>query len=112
LPGFLRDCGKFSSIEPPKSPKLTVSLGITAVQELAWQAELEIIRTGRHTKVGPGTRIFTEGERIEYMTRVMVRDRFMDALDGKLESSILKDFKHALFEAAYPTPPPDWQYLH
>ncbi|KAK4238550.1 hypothetical protein C8A03DRAFT_14987 [Achaetomium macrosporum] len=79
--------------------------GIPEVQDLARQAQLEILRAGLHNKLGMSMRLFDEGDRIELLTRMMVRESFMDALRGRLEPSFLLDLKTALFDVAYPTPP-------
>lgn len=53
--------------------------------------------------------MFNEGDIIELLTRAIVRERFTDALRGKLEGSKLGELKEVLFETAYPTPPPNWR---
>lgn len=47
----------------------------------------------------------TENEMAELLVRVLVRDRFKDALDGKLEPELLNDLERILFEVIYPTLP-------
>ncbi|KAK4152137.1 hypothetical protein C8A00DRAFT_44735 [Chaetomidium leptoderma] len=88
---------------------LTIPSGIPEVQELAHQAQLEILKTGRYDRQAECLQMFDEGEKIELLTRLMVRERFVDAVKGKLEMTLLLDLKKTLFETTYPTPPPSWQ---
>lgn len=48
--------------------------------------------------------MFDEGEKIELLTRMMVRERFLK------ETSGLQGIYTVLFETAYPTPPLSWRY--
>jgi hypothetical protein len=54
-----------------------------------------------------GNLILEEDEKIELLTRMMVRSRFMEVLNGKLEKGLLEQLKNVFFEVAYPTPPYD-----
>jgi hypothetical protein len=54
--------------------------------------------------------MFSHGERVELLTRLKVRERVMDALKGRLDTSGFGGLSTAvLFETAYPTPPPSWR---
>ncbi|AEO66556.1 uncharacterized protein THITE_2144086 [Thermothielavioides terrestris NRRL 8126] len=83
--------------------------GIPEVEELACQAQREIVRMGGFNSPGPRIGTFGHGEKIELLTRAMVRERFMDALKGRLEEPVLRELRSVLFGIAYPTPPPGWQ---
>ncbi|KAK4109656.1 hypothetical protein N656DRAFT_782896 [Canariomyces notabilis] len=93
-PGYIRDCG------------------IDEVQQLARQAQREILRAGRYMNMALPFKLFNEGERIELLTRVTVRERFADSLGSRLKAQDLKELKRSLFESAYPTPPLDWEYKY
>ena len=56
---------------------------------------------------------FDEGERIELLTRMIVREGFLDALvlendEIGLELPLLEELKEVFFEITYPTPPKVW----
>ena len=50
-----------------------------------------------------------EGEKIELLTRMLVRERFTGALNAKIRNLPLKRLKDVFFEYAYPTPPVGWR---
>ncbi|KAK3390131.1 hypothetical protein B0H63DRAFT_519366 [Podospora didyma] len=91
-PGYIRDCG------------------IEDVEQLARAAQLEILRGGMHTRSRLGSKFCDEGQRVELLTRVLVRERFTEALRGKVDQFSLEKLKKVLFETTYPTPPPTWRY--
>ncbi|KAK0714725.1 hypothetical protein B0H67DRAFT_489717 [Lasiosphaeris hirsuta] len=85
-------------------------LGIQEIENLARQAQHDILRGRLYERADMKVReLFEEGQIIELMTRVLVRPKFMAALEGKLEKPLLKDFKKVFFELAYPTPPVGWK---
>jgi len=53
--------------------------------------------------------LLDESDRIELLTRIMVRERFVAALEGRIicDETLLK-LKDVFFRYAYPTPPPGW----
>lgn len=90
--------------------KLTFPLGIPEVEELAREAHIKVLRAVRDSRWGRAIGMFSQGERVELLTRLMVRERIMDALKGRLDTSVLRGLSTAvLFETAYPTPPPSWR---
>ncbi|GAB1319254.1 hypothetical protein MFIFM68171_09464 [Madurella fahalii] len=93
IPGYIRDCG------------------IDEIRQLACQTQLEILRTGQHKSPRLLASILDEGQRVELITRVVVRERFMDALKGRLKEPKLSELKKVIFETTYPTPPLNWQHL-
>ncbi|KXX73349.1 hypothetical protein MMYC01_209589 [Madurella mycetomatis] len=93
VPGYIRNCG------------------IDCVRQLACQTQLDILRTGQHKSPSPLSSILDEGERVELITRVVVRERFTDLLKGRLKEPKLSEFKKVLFEITYPTPPLNWPHL-
>jgi hypothetical protein len=44
-----------------------------------------------------------DGEKIEMVTRILVRDRFVDALKGRLDPDLLEKLHEVFFSVAYPT---------
>ncbi|KAK3312516.1 hypothetical protein B0H66DRAFT_485832 [Apodospora peruviana] len=97
-------------VPPPGScPQDMIARGIKEVEQLCRQAQVGILQQNLHGQAGFNSYFFKEGEVVELLTRVVVRDRFLGALKGKLERSLLKDLKKVLFENAYPTPPKDWR---
>jgi hypothetical protein len=83
--------------------------GIPEVEDLAQEAQIEIQRKGRYN-LARDIGMYHEGERVELLSRMMVRERFMDAVRGRWEPSVVRDVVEVLFETAYPTPPPSWRY--
>lgn len=92
----------------PDSLGRLFSSGIAEVQRLAKEAQREVLKAARYGST-PTSGMFNEGDIIELLTRAIVRERFTDALRGKLEGSKLGELKEVLFETAYPTPPPNWR---
>jgi hypothetical protein len=87
--------------------------GIREVEDLARQAQIDIMKRGLHLDSDkPEWSVFEfleEGERIELLTRSIVREKFTTALKGRVRLQPLKEFKKVFFEYAYPTPPIGWR---
>jgi hypothetical protein len=83
--------------------------GIPEVEDLAKEVQLEIAKKGRYN-LARDLGMYDEGERVELLTRMIVRERLMDAVRGRWELSAARDMNEVLFETAYPTPPPSWTY--
>jgi hypothetical protein len=79
---------------------------VDEIEQLARKQQLEILRSDLHNQAFRNP-FFEDGEKIELLTRIMVRSRFMEALKGKLERSLLKVLKKVFFEIVYPTPTQD-----
>ncbi|KAK0719324.1 hypothetical protein B0H67DRAFT_572915 [Lasiosphaeris hirsuta] len=96
--GYIRDCG------------------IQEIEEVARQAQLEILRTRQHETNEyrlPGSwptmaSFLDEGERVELLTRRAVRTMFKLVLKEKVERVVLDGLEKSLFDFAYPTPPQNW----
>ena len=87
--------------------------GIRKVEELAREAQREILRGGLHRIRSAGLKprlsdFLDEGEIIELLTRIIVKERFIGALEETIRMAPLRRLKDALFEYAYPTPPQEW----
>jgi hypothetical protein len=82
------------------------SPGIDEIEQLAQKQQLGILRSGRYNRE-LGNLILEDGQKIELLTRVMVRSMFTEVLSGKLERHLLERWKHVFFEIVYPTPPQD-----
>jgi len=87
-PGSIHDCGVYE------------------IEQLAQNKRLKILQGGRSYQE-LGNLILEEDEKIELLTRIMVRSRFMEVLNGKLEKGLLEQLKNVFFEVVYPTPPYD-----
>lgn len=46
----------------------------------------------------------TEGETIELLVRMLLREEFEEMLQGKLETEVLNDLTKVFFELIYPHP--------
>jgi hypothetical protein len=79
-------------------------VGIGEIERLAQTQQLEILRSDRHSQVF-GNLILEDSEKIELLTRVMVRSRFIEVLSGRLERSLLELLKDVFFNIVYLTPP-------
>lgn len=78
--------------------------GIVEVEQLARKQQLEILRSGQHTRDIFGFAFTEEGENVELLTRTRVRSHFLDVLSGRLELSLAEPLKDVFFEIVYPTP--------
>lgn len=109
--GYIRECGKSGTQDwPTDSSHQLTETGIKEIEDLARQSQLEILRNDLHN---PEQRINTsifleEGERIELLTRVLVREGFLTALTGRVKAPFLEKLKEVFFSLVYPTPPRDW----
>jgi dephospho-CoA kinase len=65
------------------------SAGVDEIEQLAQKQQLEILRSGQYNREELRNPIFEDGEKIELLTRIMVRSRFIEVLCGKLEQSLL-----------------------
>ncbi|KAK5658140.1 hypothetical protein OQA88_2113 [Cercophora sp. LCS_1] len=88
--------------------------GIKEIEDLAREAQVDILKRDLHNQESEGLEVTVfdllgEGERIEILTRMMVRERFTAALKAKIRTGPLKRFKEVFFEYAYPTPPIGWR---
>lgn len=90
---------------------LTIT-GIGIIEELSRQAQRTIVKQNLHREMECTGNFFDEGERIELLTRMIVREEFMDAFVGNDETELgrplLEELKGVLFEITYPTPPKVW----
>jgi hypothetical protein len=82
------------------------SAGVDLIEQIAQKQQLGILRSDRYNQE-LGNLILEDDEKIELLTRVMVRSRFMEVLIGKLERSLLERLRNVFFEIVYPTPPQD-----
>lgn len=81
-----------------------MSAGIDEIEQLARNQQLEVLKGGVQNGEASGDSILEEGEKIELLTRIRVRSRFVKTLKGKLEPSLLKALKEVFFELLFPTP--------
>ncbi|KAK4449868.1 hypothetical protein QBC34DRAFT_83855 [Podospora aff. communis PSN243] len=82
--------------------------GIPEVEDLARQAQRRILRENIHhdDRVACSALAFLEDDnRIELLTRALVRADFVSALEGKVERPLLLKLENVMFNLAYPTPP-------
>ena len=75
---------------------------------MAHQAQLEALRAGYHIRErqNPRSQFLHEGERIEIITRAIVKERFSGTIAGKVPKEQFKELERVLFSITYPTPPP------
>jgi hypothetical protein len=78
--------------------------GIDKIEQLAQNQQLGVLKEGIRNREASGYSILEEGEKIELLTRIRVRAKFVKALSGKLAPSLLKDLKEVFFEIVFPTP--------
>jgi hypothetical protein len=78
--------------------------GIDEIEQLARNQQLEVLKEGVQNREASGYSILEEGEKIELLTRIRVRSKFVKALSGKLKLSLLKALKEVFFEIVFPTP--------
>jgi hypothetical protein len=80
------------------------------VEDLARQAQRRILRENIHNddRLASSVMAFLEDDnRIELLTRALVRVDFVSALEGKVERPLLHQLENVMFDLAYPTPPRD-----
>jgi hypothetical protein len=78
--------------------------GIYVIEQLARIQQLEVLKDGVQNREAFGYSILQEGEKIELLTRIRVKSKFVKALSGKLELSILEGLKEVFFGTIFPTP--------
>lgn len=87
VPGKLKECG------------------IAAIEELALTQEKLILDQGLHNRREFHNPFFKDEEKVEVLTRVMVRPQCKRILRGRMEAGLMEKFEKVLFEVTYPTPP-------
>ncbi len=80
------------------------SAGVGEIQQVARKEQSEILRSRQYNREFSNFMIDND-EKLELMTRIFVRSRFMDVLGGKLERDLLEGLKTVFFDIVYPTPP-------
>ncbi|KAI0107161.1 hypothetical protein GGR51DRAFT_516486 [Nemania sp. FL0031] len=87
IPGFLKECG------------------IPEVEQLALSQEQRIRQHGLSRVKGLPYGFLPEGEKMELLTRIMVKPKFREALAGSISAGLLRKLEDAFFKTSYPTPP-------
>ncbi|KAK3369263.1 hypothetical protein B0T24DRAFT_580166 [Lasiosphaeria ovina] len=82
--------------------------GIPEIEDMARKAQLKVLHYAlyKQPQQNPLFDIFDEGEKIEIMTRMIVRIHSM--LAEKLSKTLFPELNRVLFDITYPTPPPGW----
>ncbi|KAI1773333.1 hypothetical protein F4818DRAFT_423952 [Hypoxylon cercidicola] len=93
--------GKFVLDVPGKLKKC----GIAEIEELARTQEQIILDQGLYRRKEFDNDFFEDDEKIEVLTRVMVRPQCQKALRGRMEDGLMGKFEKVMFEVTYPTPP-------
>ncbi|KUJ19709.1 uncharacterized protein LY89DRAFT_611477 [Mollisia scopiformis] len=78
--------------------------GIDEIEQVAREEETNVFKEGIRSREEAGNSILEEGERIELSTRMRVRSKFVKALRGKIELTLLKALKEVFFKIIFPTP--------
>lgn len=97
--GSVCKCGSLLSSPVSVHCFLTVT-GIDIIKEAAIKACRYTLTFGQVDRIG--ARFLTREQNVELMTRAIVRDQFMDLLDGQLPIDKLRALKEAMFTTAYP----------
>ncbi|RYC54612.1 hypothetical protein CHU98_g11597 [Xylaria longipes] len=79
--------------------------GITEVERLALSQELIIRQHDLRRIKGLPYPFIDDDQKIELLTRVMVKPKFRAALVGRVEAGLLQELEDILFKTSYPTPP-------
>ncbi|KAK3935077.1 hypothetical protein QBC46DRAFT_453753 [Diplogelasinospora grovesii] len=87
IPGQIRNCG------------------IAEIEELAERQEELVFRQEMYNRPEFDDPRFDEVDKLELLTRFLVRSKFKKALAGKLDARLLHEFKRIFFEFTFPTPP-------
>lgn len=85
-------------------PQYIRSCGIYEIEQLARNQELEVLKEGVQSQESPGHSILEESEKVEFVTRMRVRSKFVKALSGNIDLSLMNDLKRVFFEILFPTP--------
>ena len=67
--------------------------------------ESSILSTNTHKRLEYDDPGFNEDDKVELLTRVMVKRKFKKALSDRLEEGLAEQLKAVLFKYTYPTPP-------
>lgn len=81
-----------------------MSAGIDETEQLARNKQLEVLKEGVQTRQASGYSILGEREKIELLTRIKTRLKFVKVFSGKLERSLLDASKEVFFEIVFVTP--------
>ncbi|EXA34251.1 hypothetical protein FOVG_14684 [Fusarium oxysporum f. sp. pisi HDV247] len=87
LPGSIKDCG------------------IHEIEKLAASMESLILSANTHKRPEFDDPRFSEDNKVELLTRVMVRRKFKKAMSARLDEGLAESLKAVLFTYTYPTPP-------
>ncbi|EMT73870.1 hypothetical protein FOC4_g10002907 [Fusarium odoratissimum] len=79
--------------------------GIHEIEKLAASMESLILSTNTHKRPEFDDPRFSEDNKVELLTRVMVRRKFKKAMSARLDEGLAESLKAVLFTYTYPTPP-------
>ncbi|KAI1756377.1 hypothetical protein F4782DRAFT_538078 [Xylaria castorea] len=79
--------------------------GIAEVESLALSQEMVIRQQNLSMIKGLPYPFINNDEKIELLTRVMVKPKFQAVLSGRVEAGLLQALEGVLFKMSYPTPP-------
>ncbi|ENH71317.1 hypothetical protein FOC1_g10006174 [Fusarium oxysporum f. sp. cubense race 1] len=86
--------------------KFTLKLpGIHEIEKLAASMESLILSANTHKRPEFDDPRFSEDNKVELLTRVMVRRKFKKAMSARLDEGLAESLKAVLFTYTYPTPP-------
>ena len=80
-------------------------IGIPEIELLSLVIEDQLRDAGCIEVQGFDSTPFTEDQVIEVVTRMKVRGKFIQVLEGKMKPMKLAELKRVFFEFTYPTPP-------
>ncbi|KAM5511559.1 hypothetical protein FOXYSP1_11659 [Fusarium oxysporum f. sp. phaseoli] len=79
--------------------------GIHEIEKLAASMESLILSANTHKRPEFDDPRFSEDNKVELLTRVMVRRKFKKAMSARLDEGLAESLKAVLFTYTYPTPP-------
>ncbi|CEI68096.1 unnamed protein product [Fusarium venenatum] len=79
--------------------------GIHEIEKLAASIESSILSANTHKRPEFDDPRFTEDEKVELLTRVMLKRKFKKAMSARLDEGLAEALRTVLFKYTYPTPP-------
>ncbi|XEV04995.1 hypothetical protein FSHL1_010282 [Fusarium sambucinum] len=79
--------------------------GIHGIEKLAASIETSILNTNTHKRPEFHDPRFSEDEKVELLTRVMLKRKFKKAMSDRLDEGLAEALRTVLFKYTYPTPP-------
>ncbi|KAJ8127860.1 hypothetical protein O1611_g5776 [Lasiodiplodia mahajangana] len=86
-------------------PGLLKECGVPEIEQLALNQEQRIRQYGISRVKGLPYPFMSDEQKMELLTRVMVKPKFREVLAGSVRAGLLRKLEDVIFKTSYPTPP-------